>query len=639
MHRYILSILLMLALSMGSAFSQKGKADIDSLENLAASVGDSLRIGIYNELSMLYRHFNPGRGMDYASKAIYLSEQLNNPEMLAKSYFTLAISERNLDMEMKALEHFQKVLSIARYNDLDDMIGQACNNVARMHLVLNNLDSVQPYIIEAWEVADETRDLNTLSYVFLNSGIMYSKSGNLDSAITLLKASYVIRHDSLGISTDFLMPLCHLSDIYVKKKDYAKAKDCLNMCLSNKGFSQWDFFHSKIWLMLASIYYKEGRMDSAEYATQKSVEQSLNCKNLKCLELAYKLLDSIYLSTGDYQKASEACSSFMDLNDTLYNKFLEEQLSNIQHTTNYIANNQTLNQSKSHRQVVFIILASVALALLAAIPFIAKIIRSNRRINQLNKDMGTKRLQLMNGLNNTYALQMALQPTNEELGEVFLEMFLLYMPRYVVSGDFFWKQTAGEYEIIAVADCAGHGMPGAMLTMLGICTINDIVAKGETRADVILEKLRERIKSLMSTNALNKMTDVMDISLVSVHRKTMTMEFAGACNSLFYTRNGKMYRLSATPCAIGDNPDEPEFASQKLELRIGDCIYMMTDGYWSQLGGPDKTKMQMVQFLDILLSIHQKSMNEQKEILETFYREWQGANEQVDDVTVVGFRV
>ncbi len=630
----------MLMLTASLAYPQKGREYIDSLEVVVESISDdSVKIALYNELSMLYRHRNPGKGLEYAASAISISEKLGNPRLLAKSYITLAISERNLNLEQYSLAHFQTVLHIARENDLDIMIGQACNNIARLYLDMNNQDSVRRYLLEAAESVESTPDLNVLSYLYLNMGILESRRNNLDSATKLLRQSYIIRHDSLNISTDYLVPLCHLSDIYMKKGDYAMAKNCLYMSLSNKGFSQWDFFHSRIWLMLSQVYYKAGELDSALISAKTAVRQSISCNNIKCLQASSLLLDSIYINCGDYRNAALTCIDFMGQADSINRRYLEGRLGNIQHTQKYIENERTLGEQKQRRKVLLYILITVAAALAFAIPFIIRIIRSNRYIKNLNKKMSVRRTMLMEDLNNTYMLQMALQPTDKELGAVFLEMFLLYMPRDVVSGDFFWKQTVGEYELIAVADCTGHGIPAAMLVMLGICTLNDILASGEVRPDCILEELRTRIKLLMSTNALNKMKDGMDISLVSIHRKSMTMEYAGAYNSLYYIRNGKMYKMPATRCPIGEYVNEYKFEKQVMQLQIGDCIYMMTDGYWSQFGGVDQTKMKHAQFLDILHSIHQKSMKEQKEILENFYAEWRGLNDQVDDVTVVGFRV
>jgi len=413
----------------------------------------------------------------------------------------------------------------------------------------------------------------------------------------------------------------------------------VGMASAQDVVSDGDSLKVSDWLSRGQDYYHKRQLDLAEISLRNAVREALQTNNLQKLESAYQLLDSVYLAQGDYEKASQACSHFMKLTDTLYNKYLEATLGNIQHTKEYIENEKALSESRSRHKIRVLIMHLIVVPFLVAIPFIIKIFRKNRYIKKLNAELNRKMEPVVAGIENASQLQLSIQPTLEQLGEIFSETFVLYMPRDVVSGDFIWKKSDQRYDIVAVADCTGHGMPGAMLSMFGVCTLNEIMASGERKANAILEQLRDRIKFLMSTNTLNKMQDGMDISLMVIDKQTKMLEFSGAYNSLCYIRNAEMRQMKATRCPIGEYVIEKPFRSETLQLMDGDCIYLMSDGYWSQFGGLDQCKMRQAQFFELLVANHQKPMLEQREILETYYREWQGQNEQVDDVTVVGFRV
>ncbi|MCQ2253739.1 MAG: serine/threonine-protein phosphatase, partial [Bacteroidales bacterium] len=240
---------------------------------------------------------------------------------------------------------------------------------------------------------------------------------------------------------------------------------------------------------------------------------------------------------------------------------------------------------------------------------------------------------------NASVFQSKFQPEVEAILPMFSDKFLLYMPKDIVSGDFVWKFSDDDYELVAVADCTGHGVPGAMLTMLGMSSLHEIALSGTRNSAEILEMLRSKIIGYMSMNALNKMEDGMDISLIVINKKTLELNFAGAYNNLLYIRDGELCKLKATRCPIGDYIVSLKFESQYLQLKKGDCIFMLSDGFISQFGGPEGRKFPQQQLFDILKENHDKPMEELKLILTENFRNWQGERFQVDDVSILGFRV
>jgi len=639
MARFFAVILIAFMVMPLSADSQQPNARIDSLESLLAVSQDTVSIKLYNELAMAWRHVDPSKSMEYAAMAIDLSMKLEDYGFLVRSYTTLAIIERNNHQIAKSLEDFRTAYIIASTHELPGLEGSSCNNMARMMLELNLLDSAQYYIDQAEYISVMDSNEHNMTYTYLNRGVLLYKMGKHQQAIELLEKSYRLRHDSLKIKVDFLAPMSHLADIYIDLQDYAMAKDCLFMCLQNRGFQNWVDFQSKIWSRLTTIYYRTRDLDSAEIAARIAISKSMECGSKARLEFGYRMLDSIYIANGDYEKAANICEEYIFLADTVQNNLLIKELNNIQYNLDYMHNERDLADSKLRRKVVLFILAIILLATVVMLPGIIKIARSNRHIKKLNNQLSINQTNLVMGLTKAHELQKAIQPVPNELGNVFLEAFVLYLPRDIVSGDFFWKYSDKRYELIAVADCTGHGMPGAMLTMLGISILDEIAVTGERSSAAILELLRCRIKELMTTNRLNKMQDGMDISLMVIDRQTLMLDFAGAYNSLVYIRNGQLNTLKATRCPIGEYVVEKPFMAQQLQLQMGDCIYLMSDGYWSQFGGPDGKKISQAHFMELLSIVHLKTMMEQESFLQEYFRAWQGNSEQVDDVTVAGFRV
>ncbi len=239
-------------------------------------------------------------------------------------------------------------------------------------------------------------------------------------------------------------------------------------------------------------------------------------------------------------------------------------------------------------------------------------------------------------------IQAAILPPVEQIAEVVDEFFVLYRPRDIVSGDYYWATRRDKTTIIVAADCTGHGVPGAFMSMLGIAFLNEIVNKeGICQPNAILDRLREQIiKQLHQTGKEGESKDGMDLSLYVIDHKNMKLKFSGAYNPLYIIRNNEMIQLKGDRMPIGYHikKDAP-FTMQEMDLLKGDCLYNSSDGYPDQFGGEDGRKFMSKNFKELLLQIHVKPMAEQREILNTAFDKWRGSIEQIDDVIVIGVRV
>lgn len=259
----------------------------------------------------------------------------------------------------------------------------------------------------------------------------------------------------------------------------------------------------------------------------------------------------------------------------------------------------------------------------------------NEKINEQHKN-------ITDSIQYAKRIQSAILPPIDQIADVVDEYFVLYRPRDIVSGDYYWATRRNDTTIIVAADCTGHGVPGAFMSMLGIAFLNEIVNKeGICQPNAILDRLREQvIKQLHQTGKEGESKDGMDLSLYVIDHKNMKLRFSGAYNPLYIIRNGELEPLKADRMPIGYHirKDTP-FNMVEYDLQKGDCLYNSSDGYPDQFGGVDGRKFMSKNFKELLLSIHQKPMAEQREILNKTFDDWRGTIEQIDDVIVIGVRI
>ncbi|MDF1548874.1 MAG: two-component regulator propeller domain-containing protein [Bacteroidales bacterium] len=239
-------------------------------------------------------------------------------------------------------------------------------------------------------------------------------------------------------------------------------------------------------------------------------------------------------------------------------------------------------------------------------------------------------------------IQTAVLPPTEFLNATLPEHFILFKPRDIVSGDYYWMTQKGDEIVIAVADCTGHGVPGAFMSMLGVAFLNEIVNRAEKLvASNILNGLRDNVKnSLRQTGKKDEAKDGMDIALCVLNQSKKCLQYAGAYNPLYLMRNEELQQFKADRMPIGIYYKEKQsFTNNIVGLQDNDVIYLFSDGYIDQFGGDNGKKFLRKQFKDLIIEIHKKPLIEQKEILDKTLEEWMGEYEQVDDILIMGFKI
>jgi ligand-binding sensor domain-containing protein/ABC-type amino acid transport substrate-binding protein/serine phosphatase RsbU (regulator of sigma subunit) len=240
-------------------------------------------------------------------------------------------------------------------------------------------------------------------------------------------------------------------------------------------------------------------------------------------------------------------------------------------------------------------------------------------------------------------IQNAILPPAEYIKESFPEYFILFRPRDIVSGDYYWMYRKDSLTVFAAVDCTGHGVPGAFMSMLGTAFLNEIVTKKSElpSSHDILNNLRfQVISSLHQKGGENETKDGMDIALFVIDSETLELEYSGAFNSFYLVRNGELeeYKADRMPIGVSFNQDK-SFTLHKIKLQKDDSMYVFSDGFIDQFGGDDGKKFKSKNFKELILSIQDKPMNEQKELMDKALDDWRGHIEQIDDVLVAGFKI
>ncbi len=237
-------------------------------------------------------------------------------------------------------------------------------------------------------------------------------------------------------------------------------------------------------------------------------------------------------------------------------------------------------------------------------------------------------------------IQNAVLPSSEVMGKYLDDYFIVLKPRDVVSGDFYWMKEKDEKFVLVAADCTGHGVPGAFMSMLGVSFLNEIVnSKENLEADEILNDLRYFVKTTLSQSGKRK-TDGMDLSLVIIDKKNMKMQFAGAYNHLYFFRDEELQIIKADRMPIGNYVGkEKPFTREELAIQKGDVFYILSDGYPDQFDKLSQRKFGSRRLKEKFTLIHKDSMGSQKENLEKTFEEWKADHWQMDDVLVIGGRI
>ncbi|MDX1445679.1 7TM diverse intracellular signaling domain-containing protein [Lishizhenia sp.] len=272
-----------------------------------------------------------------------------------------------------------------------------------------------------------------------------------------------------------------------------------------------------------------------------------------------------------------------------------------------------------------------------------------REISEQSKVLEEQNSSILKSITYSYNVQKALLPLEKEIQHYIKNSFLIYQPKDIVSGDFYWLKNINihedgvknNYTLVAVGDCTGHGIPGALISVLAINTLNQAVRLAENKTtEDLLNFLNDEINNIFNSNIESEnIRDGLDISLIAINNSTHELHYSTAKSQIIHIRAGKLTRLKTSNNPIGLQDTTPYFSKGNLMLNKDDKIYLLSDGFADQFGGPYGKKFKINTLKSLLVNIHQKDMNSQKAALLEALNNWKGSQEQTDDITVLGISI
>jgi CheY-like chemotaxis protein len=531
----------------------------------------------------------------------------------------------------------------------------------------NNISKALDYLQKSIKINEQLGNENAVKTLSSNIGIFYADAENYDQALIYFKKSLKI-NESQGEKTDQLGDLINISQTlqsqhnYAESNKYAEKASSLAQELSDMNSLKTAFS------LIYENYDKLGNSaKSHEYFDlANSIKSKLQKDELNKYESRTKEAEAVVSAKESELKSKDLKIEKISREQQLSMQLLEQQkeVSELKETE-YKAKEKLEKEQQRNTYRIIALMGFILLIVLSSLFFIFKQLREKKKANLMlelsNKQIIEQKIEIesqrdianqqkkkiTDSIQYAQRIQKAVLPPVSAFEKILPNHFILFKPRDIVSGDFYWMTEKEGVAIIVAADCTGHGVPGAFMSMLGVAFLNDIVNKitlnkhfRALQANEILNQLRDYIiQSLHQSGNINESKDGMDIALCIIDFENGQMQFAGAHNPVYIIRNGELKIIEADKMPIGYYKNATaSFTNNEIALKQNDLIYIFSDGYFDQMGGLNKMKMFSANFRKYLLEIYSLPLIEQKSLLNEYYEKWKGENEQIDDVLIIGFK-
>lgn len=593
----------------------------DSALHIADSLNDGpLKFQAYSQKGMgNYVQGRYDRAIKNAIIAHHIADSLGDAETIANASGDLGLMYQAVGKFDEAIALFSESGEYYRSAGKTGELATSVNNLANTYFFQEKYKESLEIRKEALAIRESMANPSPVGDTYNDIGETYFRMGQSDSALYYLHKSYEIK-DSVNDIEMMALNCLNLGEVYRSMGQKAKAESYYKQSIQHSREINSKIYLQELYNRLASFYYEEDNMDSAfSYLSAYA-------------EIREELVNE------DTQKEIQSLSIEFDT---------ERQKLTIEALEKEAALRDEADALKDLILYISIGALFIALLLAAFLYNRFKVTRQQKNLISEQKSVLQEQKELVEEKNKeiidsiTYAkrLQEAILPPVEVMHKHLPESFVLYLPKDIVAGDFYWMYAANDTVYFAAADCTGHGVPGAMVSVVCHNAMNRAVREfGLNDPAAILNKTRELVIATFEQGN-EEVKDGMDIALCSLNRATRELTYAGANNSLYHVQQNELAEIKPDKQPIGYYIDQKPFTNHTLQLKEGDLVYLFSDGYADQFGGPKGKKFKYKQFRELLLSNHIKPMQDQMELLQTAFRNWQGSYEQVDDVCVIGVRV
>jgi len=615
----------------------------------------------YNLLGAIYYNQGDFKNTEkYYAEKIKVAEKNNDTASVYGTYYNMGLVYfqqgnylKSADFNFKALPYFERV------KDTFNVIS-SLQSIGYTYMNLQDIPSSLTFYYKAIKLANGLKDKYQLAGIYIDVATAYSALGKNDSALSYLDLALKLsaKHND---NFHFTIALNNKADHYLKQKNYQQAlllsKEAEKLNLKdNRRLALCEVYST-----MSNAYYHLNNLDSSLKYARKGYSIGTETEQSKMIRECTRTLSYIFEARKNSDSALKYYKLYTVFNDTLKQ---ESQLRGIaqkeflfekQNQEALRANEKLIadTQLEKQKQInLIVIIASVLLAIFLLIGIINY--RQKQKANALvvlqKKLLEEKNKEVADSINYASRIQKSIMLNEQSTKEILPNSFVLYLPKDIVSGDFYWistiinttnKELSENLVITAVVDCTGHGVPGAFMSLIGSTLLNQTLTNSTINScaqalDFLNEELPKNIKSSSTSGTIK---DGMEISMGLFDLEKKTLNFAGANNNLYLVRNGKMHFYTGDKKPIGQGYETKKFTDNFIDLQPNDIIYMFTDGYPDQFGGEKGKKFKYKQLEEILLENSSKPLNTQKEFLQQKFLSWKGELEQVDDVCIMGIKI
>lgn len=577
----------------------------------------------------------------------------------------------------EAINYYEKSAQIRDSIDDKEGLSKVMDNMGNIYYRQQFLEkSIDSYKKSA-EIYAETNNEKELGTTYNKMGVAYYELGQLDDAEDFYTKSLEIKEKS-NMQKEASMTLNNLGNINFEKNKLNKAIDYYEKSLNVKKDIGFDEGNAYTLYNMANVYRRLNMPEKAiEYFEQSKTEAEKHGQG-EVLVKNMKVLATLYRQTGDLNKALNYesrvnTSEFrdIDVNEQISEnegvedvvdsqrmiKFLtdevlrqkaqaEEEAEKRKLDNKLNAQRLQLQKEQLTRQRIFLVSMGLVIVLVLIMTMLIyrqmlEKKRTNQALTEKNVLITKQQKLITDNIKSASSIQQAALPLEDVVKEEFPEHFVLNMPKDIVSGDFYWMEKRKESTFIAVADCTGHGVQGAVVSMLGIAILNEIVNKSYNNPPgKILDQLSKKVKAMLhQSESVDEIREGMDITLIKFADGSKKIEFAGANNPLYIVRGKEILEFKGDRSPIGYYSKGKPFTTQEIDVKAKDTLYMFSDGYSDQIGGEHFKKFLPRRFRQLLIDINSQSMEERKESLVKNFNTWRGTYQQVDDIIVMGIKV
>lgn len=578
------------------------------------------------------------------------------------------------DYEKASKEYFKGISLAEKIHERHSVKGYA--NMGHVFLMLTNNKKSRSYSEKGLKLAEKYKDTAVMVTTLNLLGLVEKREQHPDAALVFFERGLKLAEATNSIQRQSQL-LYNMSNIYFDKLDYDKGfslfKASLELSKKNGSYMSTAInFHS-----LAIHYAEIKRYPESNAAADSAIHYGLKSKNFEMILEAYAMKAEILKLMNRHKEALDYLGLAYTYKDSLnlgqlndaaleseneYKKGKKEMADSLEQfkANAKIEHDKRIaaEQVKSRESLIWVF----AFVLLLVIIGLYYLNRKNQLVKKQHTEIQTQHKEITDSILYAERIQEAIMSKQSEWQKISDEHFVLFKPKDVVSGDFYWAYNNSEknLSIWAVSDCTGHGVPGAFMSMLGTGLLNEIVIEnGITDPGTILDKLRSKIVTALTQKGEAKTNDGMDISICVWDKASKKLRYAGANNPLWIVRhkdstppevitksldsaNSALCLMEVAPdkMPVGFQSSTPRpFTTREVDVLTGDFYILITDGFADQFGGANGKKFKSLPLKHLLLEIQEKSGAEQHKILDATFEEWKGDEEQVDDVCIVGVKV